>query len=1038
MKTKGLSKRLALFLVFCMAFTMLPTGAFAETVSEAPKIKVSAASLPVPTVPQWNWETDGSLKVSWDPVAGASSYQVMIYKNEDSPLDVDPIPETELYINPPIGEGHYAFTVAAVGDGINYITSPHSPKSTVLDVSITPTNTSEQLKTALESTIPAIINVTSDIELTSFITLGASHRLNIYSGETIYTKGTKSYDCLVQIPEGLTLTLTGPGTLKSDNIDSSGLSVGGTLMLEPGSRLVSASRGPASGINLSYDSTPGNIVSNGGHIILENSGENSVGIASGSFGSQLTLNGGTLTISNSGNGSRGIHTVDLAAKDGCLITINSSGNANTSGIYTNQNTTLKSSSLAIENTTGTGLLGGFSAEGSTVTVKNSGGIGINIRSGFLLALTSNSILNLENGSGSIGLHHEQFFRMTVDHSTVNVKNGGGVSLISNNTYTPVVGRTCGWFVLNPNAQLENVQSLFSDQGNVLNTNGLLIVGEAGGSPASSGLTAGEYGWTGIRFNKGTSTSPAITITQHPQDVTVTQGRISGTLTTYAVACNGSPILYQWHLLVGGIGSDNTDPVPGATGSSFTIPTNLAPGTYRYLCSFTTDGINYEDSNTAIVTVNPPSGGSGSSSGGSSAPPPVITPPQTLPGQPVTATAPVTATGSINGMATANIPANAISGAITRAQSTAQSQGNSENGIAVNLRITMPPGLTSLTMTIPQSALQSLATAGATHLEISGSPVSLNLNQGALQAILNQADGDITIGMAPVTGLSSSAQSVVGNRPVYNITIRYTDKNGKTQNITDFRSGVATLAIPYTPGSNEIPGYLFGVYVDGKGNPNRIPDSRYDGKGQRVLIPTNHLSVYGVGYGAPSTRFTDVANHWAKDSIDYVVGRGLFKGTSETTFAPNAPMTRGMLVTVLGRLAGIDETAYTASSFTDVKTDSLFRPSIEWAYTKGIAKGIGNRQFAPDRPVTRQEIAVILVNYAKVTGYTLPIIQTASSYEDDSSIGSLYKTAVTAMQDAGIMTGSPDNKFSPKTNATRAEVSSVLYRYINPDIGLSAK
>jgi len=66
----------------------------------------------------------------------------------------------------------------------------------------------------------------------------------------------------------------------------------------------------------------------------------------------------------------------------------------------------------------------------------------------------------------------------------------------------------------------------------------------------------------------------------------------------------------------------------------------------------------------------------------------------------------------------------------------------------------------------------------------------------------------------------------------------------------------------------------------------------------------------------------------------VVGRGLLAGTSKTTFAPDIAMTRGMLVTALGRLAGVDVKVYTGSSFTDVKVDSTFRPYIEWAYKKG--------------------------------------------------------------------------------------------------------
>ncbi len=161
----------------------------------------------------------------------------------------------------------------------------------------------------------------------------------------------------------------------------------------------------------------------------------------------------------------------------------------------------------------------------------------------------------------------------------------------------------------------------------------------------------------------------------------------------------------------------------------------------------------------------------------------------------------------------------------------------------------------------------------------------------------------------------------------------------------------------------------------------------------------------------------------------MVGRGLFSGTTDTAFVPDTAMTRGMLVTTLGRLSGADVSNYKTSSFTDVKAESAFLPYIEWAYTKGIIHGIGNEMFAPDRLITREEIALILQNYATATEYTFPVIRETISFADNSSIGSSYRDAVKAMQQAGIMIGDNNNKFNPKAGATRAEAASMLHRYI---------
>jgi uncharacterized repeat protein (TIGR02543 family) len=480
----------------------------------------------------------------------------------------------------------------------------------------------------------------------------------------------------------------------------------------------------------------------------------------------------------------------------------------------------------------------------------------------------------------------------------------------------------------------------------------------------------------------------------------------------------------------------------AQSATVTIDAGSRSG-YTFTGWVSPDGVIFSNANSATTSFTMPAknisvtanwnynGGGGNNDGGSSgdrSTTPVTTAPEKQPNPPVTAVAAVTATAGVNGAASVSVPDKAITDAIAKAQDDAKAQGNTANGISVGLDVTMPQGATSLTTTLTQTSLNGLVSAGVSQLALDGAPVSLGLDLNALREIQKQSSGNISITIAPATGLSKEAKALLGNRPVYSITISYV-KDGKPVNITSLGSGAATLSIPYTPGKNEAVGYLFGVYVDANGNVQRIPGSAYDANSGSLLIPTGHFSVYGVGYTAPSAKFTDIGTHWGKEAIDYVVGRGLLSGTSETTFAPNTAMTRGMLVTALGRLAGVDVKTYTTNSFTDVKADSAFCPYIEWAYKKGIVQGIGNQQFAPDRAITREEIAVIFENYAKATGYKLPITREAAAYADASSIGSTYNIAVTAMQQAGIMMGGSGNKFNPKASATRAELSAMLHRYI---------
>ncbi len=519
------------------------------------------------------------------------------------------------------------------------------------------------------------------------------------------------------------------------------------------------------------------------------------------------------------------------------------------------------------------------------------------------------------------------------------------------------------------------------------------------------------------------TAPTITTTTLPN------GRVGTVYSQTLTATSATTVTWAVYggTLPGGLTLSTSGVISGTPTTS---------GTFN----FTVAATNSAGSNTAALSIaissapsdscggNGGGSGGGSSSGGSSGNTTTTTTPEKKPDQPVTATTPVTATAGTNGAASASIPEKSITDAIAKAQADAKAQGKTANGTTIALNVTMPKGATSLTANLTRNSLNSLVSAGVTSLELNGSPVTVSFDTKALAEIQKQSTGNISITIAPNAKLSASAKTMIGTRPVYDLTVNYT-KDGKNTTVSSFGGGIATVSVPYTPAKGEAIGGLYAVYVDAQGNATRIAGSAYDANSGCVIFTTTHFSLYGIGYTAPSAKFTDITTHWAKESIDYVVGRGLLSGTTDTTFAPDTAMTRGMLVTALGRLANVDTKAYTTNSFTDVKADSAFRPYIEWAYSKGIVQGTGNSKFEPDRAITREEIAVIFSNYAKATGYTLPVTRTATTYADASSIGSTYKTAVTAMQQAGIMMGGTNNKFNPQSSATRAEVSSMLHRYI---------
>ena len=177
------------------------------------------------------------------------------------------------------------------------------------------------------------------------------------------------------------------------------------------------------------------------------------------------------------------------------------------------------------------------------------------------------------------------------------------------------------------------------------------------------------------------------------------------------------------------------------------------------------------------------------------------------------------------------------------------------------------------------------------------------------------------------------------------------------------------------------------------------------------------------------KFTDINGHWANKAINYVVNKGYFAGVSKTEFAPDKPITRGEFVTVLGRMLKIDTSKYSSQKFNDVNSSTYYSPYITWANEVGIVSGVGEGNFAPDKALTREEMAVIMSKFLKASNKKLtekPI----TNFNDQGSISPWAKEAVTEMAKLGVVKGMGEGNFSPKTEFTRAQVAQVLYSIEN--------
>lgn len=174
-------------------------------------------------------------------------------------------------------------------------------------------------------------------------------------------------------------------------------------------------------------------------------------------------------------------------------------------------------------------------------------------------------------------------------------------------------------------------------------------------------------------------------------------------------------------------------------------------------------------------------------------------------------------------------------------------------------------------------------------------------------------------------------------------------------------------------------------------------------------------------------FNDTLNHWACDNIDYVVRQGLFSGVTSQEFAPNNKMTRAMLAVVLSRLGGDTENK-TAYPYKDVAADAWFASGVSFVYANSICEGADT--FRPDDNITREEIADMLYRYAKASGKKLG--KAELNFADADKIDADKREAFEYCVYAGIFKGNNDNTVNPDGEASRAEVSALLQRFVNAE------
>lgn len=206
-------------------------------------------------------------------------------------------------------------------------------------------------------------------------------------------------------------------------------------------------------------------------------------------------------------------------------------------------------------------------------------------------------------------------------------------------------------------------------------------------------------------------------------------------------------------------------------------------------------------------------------------------------------------------------------------------------------------------------------------------------------------------------------------------------------------------------------------INDSGTKTVISGTSYD---KEYKILTSRLGVLAISGEKVQTGFADVQNHWAKSYITDAVNRGLFNGTSDTTFSPENQMTNAMAITVLYRIAG-------EPAVTNASGNTWYSNAVAWGLNNEIIGGY--KEFNADANVTREDLATMIYRYHSLEN-DIEITSDLSAFSDASSVSNYAVDGLAFANINGIITGKTATTIAPTNNATRAEVATILCRYLD--------
>ena len=259
-------------------------------------------------------------------------------------------------------------------------------------------------------------------------------------------------------------------------------------------------------------------------------------------------------------------------------------------------------------------------------------------------------------------------------------------------------------------------------------------------------------------------------------------------------------------------------------------------------------------------------------------------------------------------------------------------------------------------------------------------------------------------------------------------IVYVDKaaNGSLKADTTWAADGQIVYVTATPDTGYVLSSLF--VKTAKGDQLKVYEAKKAGV-YYFYMPDQYVTV--SAYFAPAASalpFNDVAyTSWYYDAVKFVYDKSIMDGVSYYRFAPDATITRGMVVTMLWRMAG--EPYEAAAGFTDVAAGRYYTTAVAWAAKNGIVEGMTSTTFAPDQAITREQLASILYRYAKWLGFS-GYGSDISGYTDAGKVSSYAYDAMSWAVRSGVVTGTSAKVLDPQGTASRAAAAQMFMNFYN--------